>query len=250
MDYSIRLEQFEGPLDLLLHLIEKQKVAIEDVFVSQITEQYLACIEGISLDMESASEFIVMATKLLYIKSKSLLPASSKIDDEEDQENTEQEIIRRLHEYKIYKELSLTLRTYENSASGRFFKLPEELVFNKPDLILKDADSNMLFDAFINILQKKPRIAPKQEIREIAREKVTLDSRIKYILCVLSQKDKILFEDLFIDNVSTDLFIVTFLALLELIHQSKCIALQDGLGEDIWIVKNNKIGESLADGTN
>lgn len=250
MDYSIRLEQFEGPLDLLLHLIEKQKVAIEDVFVSQITEQYLACIEGISLDMESASEFIVMATKLLYIKSKSFLPASSKEDDEDDIENTEQEIIRRLHEYKIYKELSLTLKTYENSASGRFFKLPEELVFDKPALILKDANSNMLFEAFINILQRKPRVTPKPEIREIAREKITLDNRIEYILYALSQEDKILFEDLFIDDISTDLFIITFLALLELIHQSMCVALQDGLGEDIWIVKNDKIGESLVDGTN
>ena len=125
MAYVVQLKDFEGPLDLLLHLIGRAKVRIEDIFVSEITEQYLASVQDLSgLDMDAASEFLQMAATLMEIKSRALLPKPPK-DEEED---PKEELLRRLEEYRQIKEASKALRIYEAEAAEMVARLPMEIV--------------------------------------------------------------------------------------------------------------------------
>ena len=126
MAYVVQLRDFEGPLDLLLHLIGRAKVRIEDIFVSEITEQYLASIQDLSgLDMDAASEFLQMAATLMEIKSRALLPKPPKDDEEED---PKAELLRRLEEYRQIKEAGKALRLYEGEAAAMVSRLPMELI--------------------------------------------------------------------------------------------------------------------------
>ena len=125
MAYVVTLSQFEGPLDLLLHLITRAKVDIKDIFVSEITEQYLASLEGIDeLDMDVASEFLTMAATLLEIKSRAMLPRPPKV--EEGEEDPEAALIRQLEEYKRFRETADAMKLFEKAAGNLFTKLPEE----------------------------------------------------------------------------------------------------------------------------
>lgn len=124
--YYVSLKQFEGPLDLLLHLITRAKVDIKDIFVSEITEQYLASMGSVDeLDMDTASEFLTMAATLLEIKSRALLPRPPE-PAEDGEETPEQTLIRRLEEYKLYKESAGRMKEFEQAAMQVFSKLPEE----------------------------------------------------------------------------------------------------------------------------
>ena len=143
---EFKLKQFEGPLDLLLHLINKSKIAVEDIFVSDITEQYLEYMDALSEpDMDSASEFLAMAALLLEIKSRSLLPKPP--SPAEDEEDPQQLLIRRLKEYKQIKENSQKLRENEHMLEGRYYKLPQELIFDKR-FELSEASLETLMEAF------------------------------------------------------------------------------------------------------
>ena len=124
-EYTVRLAQFEGPLDLLLHLVGKAKIDLQDIFVSQITEQYLVYMEQIEeIDMDRASEFLNMAATLLYIKSRALLPAKREELEDEDFVDPETELIERLRAYKMYKELGQKLSDLEKQSKQVYYKLP------------------------------------------------------------------------------------------------------------------------------
>ncbi|NLT98709.1 MAG: segregation/condensation protein A, partial [Christensenellaceae bacterium] len=146
-DYTVRIEHFEGPLDLLLHLVGRARINIEDIFVSEVTGQYLAYVSSMdALSMESASEFLEMAATLLYIKSRMMLPAEQV---EEEEEDPEQELIHRLKTYKIYKEAAEALKGYEARAERVYFKLPEEIGFPGEKLLLEQMTLDGLCAAYL-----------------------------------------------------------------------------------------------------
>ena len=148
MAYVVQLKDFEGPLDLLLHLISRAKVNIRDIFVSEITEQYLQSIEDLSgLDMDAASEFLQMAATLLEIKSRALLPKPPKTEDEEDPQEV---LMRRLEEYKRIKEAGKTLRIYEAEAQEMVTRLPLEMV-TEARIELSQMSLESLQAAFLNV---------------------------------------------------------------------------------------------------
>ncbi|MEI6100479.1 MAG: segregation/condensation protein A, partial [Eubacteriales bacterium] len=131
MSYHIKLSQFEGPLDLLLHLINKAKIDLQDIFISEITEQYLSYMEEIEeVDMDRASDFLNMASTLLYIKSRSLLPRHAE-EQETEEIDPERDLIERLRAYKAYKDVSEKLKVLQEAAGAYYYKLPEDM----PDLV-------------------------------------------------------------------------------------------------------------------
>ena len=217
-NYQFKLDQFEGPLDLLLHLIKKSKINIEDIFVSEITEQYLCYMEGLEeLDMDRASDFLNMAATLVYIKSRTLVPKP--VDDDELEEDPEQELIERLKAYKIFKEASQDLKSMEGTARGRHFKLPQEYPFEPDTFSIEGATIDKLYAAFNRIMQ---RVTEQEEHQykkiEFTPEVVSVRQRRKDIMDMLKEKGTISFDMLFEGIVSRLMMAVTFLALLELFH--------------------------------
>ena len=154
MAYEVNLKEFQGPLDLLLHLIEQAEVDIKDIFISEITAQYLEYMGQIdTLDMDTASEFITMAATLVYIKSRSLLPKPPKENTEE--EDPADALIRQLREYRAAKETGEKLRSLLDGARGIYAKLPEEFVLPPQEIILEESSVQSLFDAFAELMDKR-----------------------------------------------------------------------------------------------
>lgn len=215
-----KLEKFEGPLDLLLTLIKKNKVSIWDIPIVEITDQYLEAIDGIEKsELENTSEFIVLASQLLYIKSKMLLPKEEK----EDEEDPREELAQRLYEYKQFKEASGEMRKSEFSSKYMFFRDEEKIKFPIPEYS-RHHDLSELADAFNSIYQRKIRKA-KPEKRAfsgiVGREKVSVDDMVEKIKNILHMSRKIEFSRLFKDDDSRPEMIATFLAVLEMIKLNK-----------------------------
>lgn len=232
LDYKVHIENFEGPLDLLLYLIKEAKIDIKDVFVSKVTEQYLIYMSDIGmLDMEKASEFLEIAATLLEIKSNSLLP---KIEDVlYDAEDPAQKMIRQLEEYKLFKETGDKLKTFENV--NRYYKTPDDSVYNVK-VVLKDMNLDGLLNAFSKLLTK---VQQKQrdidEPKEIQRDPFTVDDKITFIKNVLYKRHEVSFIDLFSADVSVKEIIATFQALLELIREQFVTVIQKSVFDDILI---------------
>ncbi len=226
-----KLDSFEGPLDLLLHLISKNKVSIYDIPIVEITSQYLEAIEGIEeSQLENTSEFLVMAAQLLYIKSKMLLPK----DEEEEEEDPRDDLARRLAEYQQYKEASTELRKTEFASKYMFFKDEEHIKFPMPEYDRKHTVEELI-DAFGSILQRKIRLA-KPEKRAfsgiVGREKVSIGDMSEKTLSKLKRHKRISFISAFEDAKSKPELVAIFLAILELISQNKIKAeYNDDLGE-------------------
>ncbi len=216
-----KLENFEGPLDLLLHLITKNKVNIYDIPIVEITDQYIEAINGIEeSSLDNTSEFLVLAAQLLYIKSKMLLPKEEEAEEEED---PREELAKRLAEYQKYKEASLELRKNEFWSRYMFFKESEKIDFPVPPYD-KHHEVSDLIDAFNAIMQRKIRKEkPKKKAFSgiVGHEKVSVDDMVEKICNMLSKKEKLPFKSLFKKNDSKPEMIATFLALLEMIKLSK-----------------------------
>ncbi len=236
-----KLDTFEGPLDLLLMLIQKNKVSIYDIPIVEITAQYLEAIEGIEeANLDNTSEFLVMASNLLYIKSKMLLP---KNEEEEDEEDPREELARRLIEYQQFKEASKELRKNEFSTKNMVFRETEKIDFPIPEYdISHDADE--LVEAFNQIFQRRLRRA-KPEKRAfsqiVGREKVSVDDMVEKICKVLRRSKRVQFESLFRPEDSKPEMIATFLAVLEMIKLNKLYANYDEGTKDFILTteKNN-----------
>ena len=156
MEYRVHLSQFSGPLDLLLHLVEKAEVDIKDIFVSEITSEFLEYLKEIDeLDMEQASSFLTVAATLVYMKSRSLFPPAPK--EEEEEEDPGELLIRQLREYKTFKEASETMRELAHEAARMHSKLPEEFPVPPAEIILKDTTTQKLFEAMLSALPKVAR---------------------------------------------------------------------------------------------
>ncbi|MBE5738444.1 MAG: segregation/condensation protein A [Clostridiales bacterium] len=230
---TFKLENFSGPLDLLLSLIKKSKLDIEEVEISKLTEQYLEVMKDIStVDMEVASEFIEYAAILIEIKSKKLLP---KVQEQEEDELDPEYILKlRLREYQMFKEVNEKLKDLESN--DKFYKQPEKEA-NKFRIIIKDMELESLLDAFVNVMHKVNKIEKSKESKEIIKEVFTVEQKISSIKDTLISRDRLKFSELFLESSSKDEVITTFMALLELIKMQVIRVNQDGIFTDIQIEK-------------
>ena len=230
---TFKLENFSGPLDLLLTLIKKSKLDIEDIQISDLTEQYLDIMKDISqVDLEVASEFIEYAALLIEIKSKKLLPKI--VENQEDELDPEYILKLRLREYQMFKEVNEKLGKLESN--DKFYKAPEKEA-NKFRIVIKDMQLDQLLDAFVGIMHKVNKIEKSKESKEILKETFTVEQKISSIKDTLISRNKIKFSELFLETSSKDEVITTFMALLELIKMQVIRVSQDDLFADIQIEK-------------
>ena len=218
MDYSIHIEQFDGPLDLLLHLISEAKIDIEQVFISEITSQYLAYLSELDrLDMDAASEFINIAATLLYMKSRQLLPRIETQTEEE--EDPGERLIRQLREYQAYKEVGAKLYDRLAEASESFTKLPEDVLLPPAEFILTNATADALWAAFSEILKREAHSGHRDEVpvRAIRADAYTVRRQISKVRTALRTRRRFTFDSLFEGHSDRMEIIVTFMALLEML---------------------------------
>ncbi len=243
---SIDIKNFSGPLDLLLQLVNAAKIEIKDIFISDITDQFLRYIEQIDvLDVDKASEYMYIAATLTEIKSHDMLPPPEEyFDDLYDDDNSPKRLfIRQLEEYKILKEAAEELKTIENP--DRLFKEPSKQT-EQVRYTLKDFSLENLLDAFASILNKvEMRELDKNVVREIKKESFSVKDRIAFLVAKLNENDELSFFELFSETVSRSEVVVTFSALLELSKHQFLYTVQDKEFGDIKIVKNH---ESKGDG--
>lgn len=235
--YNIKLENFEGPLDLLCHLVDKNKMEIDKVNITQITDQYIEYLNAMEeLNLEIASEFIVMLSTLVYLKSKHLLP--KEVENEE--EITEEELIRRIIEYKKYKEIIKTLRENYNVYSKRNFKLPEKIELPSRKLERKYEKEDIV-QSYKFLIEKNENKKNKNaiNIEKIAiLETVTVASKVKDIFKELVKKHKFIFSKLCTSKKYTKLETVTaFSGVLELSRRNQIITNQEKNFGDILVEK-------------
>lgn len=236
MSLNIKLEVFEGPLDLLLHLIDKAEVDIYDIPIAEIADQYVEYLHLMNqLDLEVASEFLVMAATLLQIKSKLLLPKPKKEDNAIEEIDPRQELIQKLIEYKKYKEFTIELKEKLTVYERVFYKLPEPVEDYVADYTsLTGITVDMLTKSFEKIL-KKSLSKKKNTHREIFRDSITIDDKILDITKLLTTRSIFYFDDIFVGNKSKYEIIVTFMAVLELIKRKSIIIEQERNFERILI---------------
>ena len=238
--YAIKIDNFEGPLDLLCHLIDKNKMNIYDINLSQIADQYIEYLkEQEKMNLEIASEFLVMATTLLYLKSINLLPKQE--DDEE--EITEEELIRRIIEYKKFKEISKVFKENYLEYSNRYYKLPEEIELPKQK-IEKEYKQNTIPDIYKKLIEKNEQKINQnaKNIEKIAiTDNYTVASKVKQMFKVLVKQKSFIFNKLFSLKQHNKQEVVTaFSGLLELSRRSKVETDQEKLFGDILVKKSRK----------
>ena len=232
---NIKIPVFEGPFDLLLHLIRENKLDIYDIPIAKITSQYLEYIEIMKeLNLEIAGEFIVMAATLIHIKSRMLLPPDE--ETAEEQEDPRQELIQRLLEYQKFKEAAQDFRTREEDWMKIFRReavsLSEE---EEGELSLFDLSLFDLLDAFKKILDKSP-----PEVVSITKETLTVKDKMFVIMEILEGQETVRFEELFKDGITRVQLIVTFVALLELIRLGLARVYQEREFGNIWVINPAK----------
>ena len=228
MDYSIKINEFEGPLDLLLHLIKQSNIDIYDIEISEITKQYLDYINKMEeLNINVASSYIVMAAELMEIKSKSLLPKKEEEEAEDEEEVISKEnLINKLIEYKKYKEMAPSFKTLEENRKNIYIKSPEKLNNYLDEIIVKNEDTSIddLVDAFKKFLDRKN--LEKPITTKITNKEYSVKERKHNIKNILKEKQKVLFTELFEEN-NTGFIIVTFLSILEMTKEKEILIKQD-----------------------
>ena len=241
MAMTFQLKDFDGPLDLLLFLINKEKIDIKDIFVSQITDQYIDSVRNApDLDMDDATDFLVMAATLLEIKSRAMLPRPPRI--EEGEEDPEEALIRRLEEYK----------RFERAAANLFTKLPEEYPLPPQETELVGLTLQGLTEAFLRIWARKPATDDSPETnhyapRDIHRDEHNVQECMLTLLKGVSSRGCLRFEETFSAVPSKEEIVTLFLALLELLKQEGTwgeIVLYPGRGKDV-----DEYGESATEET-
>lgn len=236
-EYRVSLSQFEGPLDLLLHLIEKAEVNIEDIFVSEITSQYLAMMDDLSeLDMDRASSFLTVAAQLLLIKSRSLLPRPPAESEEED---PEQQLIRQLREYKAFKAAGEELHERFEEAKKAITRLPEDVILPPQKVDISNATLDNLYSAFLAILNREDEAEEKKDMTQKVRPDVfTVRNRVLHLREKLKE-GRIRFDSLFTDTTTRMERVVTFMALLEMLAHGEIRITQGATFAPIYIRAKN-----------
>lgn len=239
--YAIKIDKFEGPLDLLCHLIDKNKMSIYDIHLSEITDQYIDYLkEQERLNLEIASEFLVMASTLLYLKSKNLLPKQ----EEEEEEITEEELIRRIIEYKKFKEISKVFKKNYLDFSRRYFKSQEEINLPKQKLE-REYEKTVIPNIYEKLIERN-RVKLNQNAKNIEKiaitDNYTVASKVKEIFKVLVKQKRFVFNRLFsIKKHDKQEVVTAFSGLLELSRRSKVETSQEELFGDITVEKAKKV---------
>ncbi|MCL2565473.1 MAG: segregation/condensation protein A [Defluviitaleaceae bacterium] len=241
VDISVKLDAYEGPIGLLYSLIEKNEIDIYDIPIAQIADQYMEIVSTLPPDMESLSLFLVMAATLLEIKAKMLLP--SKKSDEEDIDPRE-ELVRRLLEYKKFKEISEILQSKSSGYYTVVYKeqdktvkdilaLPEQEI----DKLLEGVDIAALFAVFTDVLNRRELKVDKirASFNSVKKDEFTIEKKIAHLKSVLKFRKSLRFSELFSENSDKPEIVVTFLALLELIKQKEVEVKQVGVFKEIVI---------------
>jgi len=221
MDYSIKIDSFEGPLDLLLHLIKEDNIDIYDISIDKITKQYLDYINKMEeLNINVASSYIVMAAELMEIKSKSLLPCDKEEDTTDEAEEVSREaLINKLIEYKKYKEITSTFKELEEVRKNIYIKSPENVNNYVDEKIVNDGEVSLddLLNAFSLYLERKKLERPLNT--KITNKEYSVKDRKKSIRNALMTKKKMEFTELF-EEVNVSYVVVTFLSILEMTKES------------------------------
>ena len=236
-NYSVDLEVFQGPLDLLLYLIRKDEIDIYDIPIARITEQYMQYVEMMQcLNLELAGEYILMAATLIRIKAKLLLPRDT--DDLEDAD-PRQELVAALLEYKKFKEASEILRE-KRLMEERIFTPPAVDGNHKSKVIL--SDSTTLYDLLTSFRDVLERIG-KDQFYEIQPEELTVEDRIRRVIEVLADKDSVAFQELFMDVPRKLVAIMTFMAILELARVHRIMIRQSLPFSEVRVYRGDRFDE-------
>ena len=246
MAISVKLQVFEGPLDLLLHLIDKNKIDIHDIPIVEITEQYLDYIKQMQTeDMNIMSEFLVMAATLLDIKCKMLLPAE--VNEEGEEEDPRAELVQKLLEYKMYKYMSFELKDRQVDAGRNLYKeqtLPPEVEqYRQPidyEELVGDMNLSKLHEIFKSVIKKQEdKIDPiRSQYGKIEKDEVNMDAKVLYVEDYIKIHKKFSFRQLLEKQNSKMEVIVTFLVILELMKVGKINIEQEDIFDDIMITSN------------
>ena len=232
---KLLIGDFVGPLDLLLHLIKKSKMEIFDIEISEITNQYLKFIEEMNeMNLDIASEYLVMAAELIEMKSKKLLPQKEEENEEVEEVNSEDELKRRLYEYQKYKESTSEFRKLEENRNSYYTKAPESLKNYSQEIIENDGSVSVmdLLDAFQKLLERQNLNKPLNT--KIARKELSVKERVVKIRDILREKKRVNFIELF-DDFSKPYVVVTFLSVLEMAKNKEITLKQDNNFSDIYL---------------
>ena len=245
MELKVKLESFEGPLDLLLHLLDKNKVNIYDIPIVEITKQYMEYIREMQRqDLNVMSEFLVMAATLLDIKSRMLLPVD---EEDEEEEDPRTELVEQLLQYKMFKYMSLELKDRQIDAGKMLYKVPtipdEVRQYEEPvdlDALCADVNLQQLNRIFQSVIRKQvDKIDPiRSNFGQIEKEEISLDDKLLYLEAYAKQHSKFRFRALLERQKSRTEIIVTFLAILELMKTGKIQITQERLFDEIYIESN------------
>ena len=239
----VQIASFDGPLDLLLQLISKAKIDIKDIFVSEITDQYLQIVHSMeTLDLENVSDFLTMAATLLQIKSRSLLP---KPEEDIEIEEEKQRLIQNLYEYRRLKDAAEELNAMASRAESNYYRLPDEYVSTENEVVLDKVSVDELLTVLVELLAEKDAkaeesISPSTVVRPI---NIPLNKAIADLRTKLSRKKRILFRELFKSWKQRYEIIVYFLGMLELIANGEISALQESAFDEIVLVWREKAEE-------
>lgn len=242
MGMTFQLKDFDGPLDLLLFLISKEKIDIKDIFISQITDQYIESVRSASdLDMDDATDFLVMAATLLEIKSRAMLPKPPKLEEEED---PEQALIRQLEEYKRFRETADAMKQFERAAADVFTKLPEEYPLPPQETELVGLTLQGLTEAFLRIWARLPEKEEQEQNRyaprDIHRDEHTVQECMLTLMRGIRRQGRMRFEDAFSQAPSREEVVTLFLALLELLKLGETHVEQEGVYGDIVLLPGRR----------
>lgn len=241
--YHVHIKQFDGPLDLLLYLIEKAEVDIREVFVSEITSEFLSYLSELSeLDMDMASSFISVAATLVYMKSRSLMPKPRR-EDEEVEEDPGEALIRQLREYKAFREASQDMRRLYDEASAMRTRLPMEFPLPPREIILKDTTVEGLYHALLVALDRVPEDKKEESVRNVEADRFTIRSCTRLIRDSLRENNgRLLFLPLMAGRSKLEI-IVCFMALLEMLRRGEISLKQEKSFGDISIIEGQLISD-------
>jgi segregation and condensation protein A len=243
VQYKVKIDAFEGPLDLLLHLIQRLEIDIYDIPVADITEQYMSYVHTLNeLELDEISEYLVMAATLLAIKSQMLLPNMNHIEDQEEnfdfeEEDPRDELVVKLLEYRKYKDAAVELKLRGEDRALIYSKPPSDLSMfekdNEHDLSSLDVSMYDLLGAFHKLLRRKK--LQKPQTRSLQRQEISIDKRMNELLTNLRKRKKRMnFMDLF-DVADKNHVVITFLAVLELMKLNSILVEQEGNFEEIFV---------------
>lgn len=243
MTLKVELQAFDGPLDLLLHLIEKNKINIFDIPIIEITEQYLDYVKSMETeDLNVMSEFMVMASELISIKCRMLLPPE--VDEEGEEIDPREDLVRRLLEYKVYKFMSMELREKLDVASRHAFKAnttPKSVLNHRPEVdpeeLLKGTDLKKLHDVFYLVMKRQSsKLDPvRSKFGDIKKEEVHLKETMEHIIAYTADHKRYSFKDLLNENQGKMAMIVTFLGVLQMIRDGVLTVAQEETDGDILL---------------